>query len=203
MSAQPETFYTPEEYLELEREAEIRSEYLDGQIFAMSGASEAHIIITDNLSAELRIRLRGSSCRSYSSQMKVLINATGLYTYPDIVVVCGERQFVDDRRDIITNPTVLIEVLSPSTELYDRTKKFAHYRQLESLTDYVLVAQDRPYVDHFIRQSNQEWLLRVSDGMEGTISIPSIGCTLALADVYKDVEFAAEEAEEVGEGEVP
>jgi Uma2 family endonuclease len=156
MSSLPEPWLSPEEYLAIEREAETKSEYFDGHMYAMSGASEPHNVITVNLSGELRQQLRGRLCRAYSNDMRVKVSETGLYIYPDVVVVCGERRFDDAHRDTLLNPALLIEVLSPSTELYDRVKKFAQYRQLESLTDYLLVAQDRCAVDHYSKQGDQE-----------------------------------------------
>ena len=193
MSSLPEPWLSPEEYLALERAAETKSEYYDGQMFAMSGASEPHNVITVNLSREISTQLRGRPCRTYSNDMRVRVSETGLYTYPDVVVVCGERRFDDAQRDTLLNPTLLIEVLSPSTELYDRVKKFAQYRQLESLTDYLLVAQDRPAVDHYTKQGDQDWLLRAVEGLEGRIDLPSVGCSFLLSDIYENVDFPAEE----------
>src|SRR4051794_37409677 len=149
MVAQPQHYYTPEEYLTLERAAEYKSEYLDGQILPMSGASRAHNIITAHLVRLLDTQFDGRPCQVYGSDMRVRVSATGLYTYPDVTASCGAQQFVGAHQVTLLNPTVIIEVLSPSTELYDRTEKFDHYRRLESLADYVLVAQDRVRVDHY------------------------------------------------------
>ncbi|MDQ2806769.1 MAG: Uma2 family endonuclease, partial [Chloroflexota bacterium] len=163
MSAQPKHYYTPEEYLSLERAATYKSEYLAGEIFpmieaeeghageicAMAGAGEDHTTIAANLVRLLGNAFQGRPCRVYGSDMRVRVAASGLYTYPDVVAVCGPREFADPHRDTLLNPTVIFEILSPSTEGYDRGKKFANYRQIPTLTDYVLVAQDEPLVEHF------------------------------------------------------
>jgi Uma2 family endonuclease len=190
MASLPKPRFTPEQYLELERQADYKSEYYSGQIFAMAGASEEHNLINVNVSGELRQQLRGRPCRTYASDMRVRVSPTGLYTYPDVIAVCGERHFSDDHLDTLTNPTVIVEVLSPSTELYDRGEKFAHYRRLESLTDYILVAQDKYRVEHYARQTDQQWLLTVAEGLEGTIYLRSIDCTLTLSGIYENVELA-------------
>jgi Uma2 family endonuclease len=189
MSSLAEAYISPEEYLELERQAETKSEYFNGQIFAMSGASEPHNVITVNLTREISTQLRGRPCRMYSNDMRVLVDDTGLYTYPDAVVVCGERILLDGHKDTLLNPSVIIEVLSPSTERYDRGEKFAHYRHLESLTDYLLIAQDRPRVEHFTKLGNQEWVMRVMEELDAIIPILSINCELNMAFIYEDVDF--------------
>lgn len=188
MSAQPETYITPEEYLALERQAETKSEYWNGQIYAMSGASEAHNLIAMNIAGELRNRLKKRSCKVYPSDMRVQVARTGLYTYPDISVVCGKAGFAEARKDNLLNPTVIIEVLSPSTEAYDRGKKFDHYRTLESLTDYLLVAQDSAMILHYVRQSKDRWLLTIYHGLDAVATIDSAGCELPLVEVYDKVE---------------
>src|SRR5580765_534258 len=136
MSTLAKEYYTPEQYLALEREAEYKSEYINGQIYAMLGASREHIVIAVNLVSELRTQFRGRPCEVYNSDMRVKVNPTGMYTYPDVTATCGEPVFDDKQRNTLTNPNVIIEVLSPSTEVYDRGVKFAHYRRLRSLTDY-------------------------------------------------------------------
>jgi Uma2 family endonuclease len=151
--------YTPEQYLDIERAADYKSEYFDGEIFAMAGASEEHNTITFNLSGALVPQLRGTGCRGYAGDMRVKVDASGLYTYPDVVVVCGERHFTDDHLDTLTNPTLIVEVLSPSTEGYDRGQKFANYRRIPSLETYVLVAQDRAHIEKFERRPDGQWLL--------------------------------------------
>lgn len=191
---QPARRLTVEEYLARERQAESKSEYFNGQIFAMAGASEAHNLIVANVLASLVSMLKGRSCKAYASDMRVRVSATGLYTYPDISVVCGQARFEDDVQDTLLNPTVIIEVLSPSTESYDRGVKFEHYRTLESLSDYLLIAQDRAMVEHYTRQPDNRWLLSTYKGLEATVAIPSIACELALADIYDKVEWPDTEA---------
>ena len=194
MSTHPKAFLTPEEYLEIERQAEIRSEYYQGEMFAMAGGSEAHNILVDNLVVAFRLKLRGGSCRSYSRDMRVQVSATGFYTYPDLVVVCGERKFLDEKRDTLLNPNLIVEVLSPTTEAYDRGRKFSHYRALESLQEYVLVSQDRIQVECFKRQSAGQWLLTAASRPDDAVCLDSVGCTLPLADIYEDVAAPGDQA---------
>ncbi len=190
MAAQPKPYYTPEEYLARERAAAYRSEYLAGEIFAMSGASEVHNTITANLVRVLGNQFVGRPCRVYVSDMRVRVAPSGLYTYPDVVAVCGPREFADDAHDTLLNPAVIFEVLSPSTEAYDRGKKFAHYQRLASLTDYVLVAQDRVWVDHYARQG-AGWFLTAAGDLAATMRLASLDAALALAAVYANVELPA------------
>jgi len=189
MSLQPKLRYTPEEYLALERKAEHRSEYFAGEIFAMSGASEQHNLIAGNVFAALHAQFRGRPCRAYMSDMRVKVSPTGLYTYPDVVALCDEPQFDDEQKDTLLNPTIIIEVLSPSTEAYDRGGKFGHYRKLASLAEYVLISQEEPHVEHYVRQPDNQWLLSEASNLQDTISLPSLNCALLLADVYDKVEF--------------
>lgn len=189
MSSQPQRRYTPEEYLALERKAEYKSEYFAGEIFAMSGASERHNLIAGNVFAALHAQFRNRPCRVYASDMRVKVNLTGLYTYPDVVALCGEPRFDDEQRDTLLNPTVVIEVLSPSTEAYDRGDKFEHYRKLASLTEYVLISQEKIHVEHYIRQPDNQWLLSEASSPQDTIGLPSIDCTLVLAEVYDKIDF--------------
>ena len=193
MYPRPKTSLTPEEYLAIERQAEYKSEYWNGEMFAMAGASERHVLIMTNTVGELRAQLKSRPCRVYSSDLRLKISPTGLYTYPDVIVICGKPVFDDKQQDTLLNPTVLIEVLSPSTEAYDRGEKFSHYRTLESLSDYLLISQTRPRIEHFTRQPQEQWMFSDGHGMDGVIEIASIGCTLALAEVYDKVEFGAEE----------
>jgi Uma2 family endonuclease len=199
MSTQPRNFLTPEEYLEIERKAEFRSEYYNGEMFPMdraepettdmAGAREVHSSIIWNFGGELRAEFKSGPCRGYSHDMRVRVSATGLYTYPDIVVVCGERQFLDERHDTVLNPTLIVEVLSPSTEAYDRGWKFEHYRSLSSLKCYVLVATDRIHVDCYTRQPGDQWLLTSGGKPEETITLEAINCQIKLADLYEGVEL--------------
>ena len=187
MTALPHQYHTPASYLEFERASEEKHEFLAGEIFAMAGASERHNLIMGNTLASLHGQLRGRDCRVYPSDMRVKIAATGLYTYPDISVVCGGSEFEDDQRDTLLNPAVIIEVLSPTTEAYDRGKKFQHYRTLASLQEYLLIAQDVPRIEHYVRQPDNQWLLSDLGGGSGAVHLPSIGCALALVDVYEGV----------------
>jgi Uma2 family endonuclease len=179
---------TPEEYLALERASEFRSELIDGQIVAMSGTSRAHSLIVVNLAREISVQLRGRPCEIYIADMRVRVAPTGLYTYPDLAGLCGEPRLEDGHHDTLTNPALVIEVLSPSTEAYDRGEKFAQYRALDSLCEYVLVAQDRMRVEHYRRQEAQ-WVLTALDGPDAVLNLESIGCTVRLADIYEKVEL--------------
>ena len=195
MSLQRRPHLTPEEYLAIEREAEYKSEYFAGEIFAMAGASERHVSIVANTMYLLVGQLKGRSCKAYANDMRLKVNPTGLYTYPDIIVVCGDLFFADEHKDTLLNPMVLIEVLSESTEAYDRGKKFAHYRTLASLSDYLLIAQDQVRIEHFVRQPDDRWLFSASDGLDDAVEIASIACELPLADVYDKVEMSGDEHE--------
>jgi len=181
---------TPEEYLRRERLAEFRSEYRDGEIVAMAGASLSHIRIDANLMAELGAQLKGKPWEPMGQDAK--IRATRMrYSYPDVTVVCGEPEFLDERRDVITNPTVLFEILSPSTEVYDRGEKFAAYQQRPTLQDYVLVAQDRVSVEHYSRQDENGgvWRYERLDRPDAVLRLPSVGCEVLLSDIYARVTF--------------
>jgi Uma2 family endonuclease len=180
--------YSPEEYLALERKAEYKSEYLNGRIIAMSGASRWHNLIAGNLYRELSQQLRGRPCEAYTSDLRVKVSSTGLYTYPDITVACGDILFEDAEIDTLINPNVIVEVLSPSTEAYDRGEKFAHYRRLESLQEYVLVSQDRVRIEYYVRQGTQ-WVFSEASTLDETVRLGSIGCDLILRDIYEKVEF--------------
>jgi Uma2 family endonuclease len=191
MSLQPKIYVSPEEYLSLEREAEVKSEYFRGEMFLMAGASEAHNLIVANLIAELRAQFKNRPCKVYPGDMRVKIPATGLYTYPDVTAICGEPEFEDDHRDTLLNPTVIIEVLSDSTEAYDRGKKFEHYRRIASLSDYLLVAQDRPDVEHYLRHEDKTWLFSANVKIDGAVEIVSVQCRLELTEIYDKVQFLA------------
>jgi Uma2 family endonuclease len=188
MSTQPKVFYTPEEYLALEREAEYKSEYFNGEIFAMTGASRRHDLIAVNILASLHGQLKNRSCEIYPSDMRVKVSPAGLYTYPDVSIVCGEPLFDGKQKDTLLNPTVLVEVLSKSTASYDRGEKFEQYRKLDSLTDYLVVAQNKYHVEHYTRQPDSRWLLSETEDLQQTIHLSSIECDLALADIYDKVE---------------
>jgi len=192
MSSQTKQHYTPEEYLALERQAQYKSEYYAGEIFAMAGASRWHNLIVANVVGELRSQLKGRPCTTYPSDMRLKISPTGLYAYPDVTVVCGEAQFEDTQQDILLNPTLIVEVLSDSTEAYDRGGKFAHYRKLDSLMAYVLITQTKPHIEHYVRQPDNRWLLSEADSVHDTIHLPAIDCHLALAEVYDKVDIVVE-----------
>jgi Uma2 family endonuclease len=188
MSAAPKPHFTPEQYLELERQAEYKSEYFAGEIFAMAGASPEHSLITANVTAAIGPQLRDGPCAPYSSDLKVRATEE-LYTYPDLTVVCGEPEYAGREREVLLNPTLIVEVLSPTTEAWDRGGKFEQYRQRESLQEYVLVSQARPLIERFARQKNGQWVLTEAKGMDAVLALPSIGCELALAEVYRKVVF--------------
>lgn len=201
MSALAKPRFTPEEYLKMERQADHKSEYYSGEIFAMAGASFPHNVLVANTVLEFGNRLRGRPCRAVTSDQRVLVKPTGLYTYPDVVIVCGQPQFGDDHLDTLTNPLVIIEVLSPSTELYDRGEKFAHYQRLKSLQDFLLIAQDKCRIEHYSRRSEEEgqWLLTVLDDMQAVIRIASVDVELTLSGIYEGVEFASDHAAQNGD----
>jgi Uma2 family endonuclease len=192
MSSQVQQRHTPEEYLALERQAQCKSEYYAGEIFAMAGASRWHNLIVTNVLRELSLQLKGRPCTTYPSDMRVKVSPTGLYTYPDVTVVCGEAQFEDHQQDTLLNPTLIVEVLSESTEAHDRGGKFAHYRKLPSLMEYVLIAQTKPHIEHYVRQPDNRWLLAEADRLADTIHLPSIDCHLALAEVYDKLNIVGE-----------
>ena len=199
---EPRVRYTVEQYLELERKAGERHEFLDGQIYEMSGESLAHSQIGANFSGELHAQLRGRPCQVLSPNMKVRSgryikgqrNTKGLFSYADVTVVCGQPLFHDEHQDVLLNPTVIVEVLSPSTESFDRGEKFRRYGDwIDSLTDYILVWQSRPRIEHLGRQPAGKWLLTIADGMEAAIRLDSIDCELRLREIYDRVEFPLEE----------
>lgn len=184
---QPVKFLTPEEYLRIERAAEFKSEYFAGEMFAMAGGKPEHSLLKANVTIALGSRLRGRPCRVYDSDLRVLVSATGLYTYPDATVVCGPLETHDG--DTGTNPTVLVEVLSDSTEIYDRTTKFDHYRKIASLREVLFVSQHQPIVERFSRSDDGSWNLTDARGLGASIELTSIGVSLPLAEVYDKVEF--------------
>ncbi len=191
-----------DEYLALEREAFERHYYLDGEIFAMAGESPAHADVSANLLATVVSQLKGSPCRARTKDTKVRCalaplpghSTKGMFFYPDIVVICGEPEYHDAHKDIVLNPKAIFEVLSPSTEAFDRGEKFTRLQTCNpSLTDYVLVSQDRPQIEHYERQADGEWTYRLHLGLEAAVAVASIGCTLMLKDVYDRVVFATNE----------
>jgi Uma2 family endonuclease len=188
MSSLKPSLLTPGEYLELERKSEFRSEYIAGRMYAMTGASRRHGLIAGNFFRELSSQLRTRACEAYMNDLRVKVSPTGMYTYPDIVAVCGEVLLEDDHFDTLLNPTVIVEVLSESTEAYDRGEKFAHYRRIDSLREYVLVAQDKIRVEHF-RREGEEWVFSEVSGPDATLHLGSIDCHISLATIYEKVQF--------------
>ena len=187
MTSRPKTTYlTPEEYLAAERRNEYKSEYIDGEMVAMTGATREHNLITINLGREVSQQLKGRPCEAYTNEMRVRIPKRG-YVYPDMVIVCGEPQFEDGHLDTLLNPTALIEVLSESTERYDRGKKFGLYRTIESLAEYVLVAQDEHKVEQYVGRQDGRWLLSDHCLPEAVVELTFVQCTLALREVYEKV----------------
>ncbi len=189
MSQRLVTYVTPEEYLRRERLAEYKSEYLNGEIFAMTGASRQHNRITINISSSLNLQLKGRPCETYAVDMRVKVRASGLYTYPDVAVVCGDPQFEDEYVDTLLNPTLLVEVLSPSTERYDRIAKTSYYRTIDSLAEHLLVAQDEIRLEQYVKRPNGQWLLSEYRELDVVVELTSIGCELRLSDVYDRITF--------------
>jgi Uma2 family endonuclease len=198
MAVHSRPYLSPEEYLALERAAETKSEYLDGEMIAMSGVSRWHSLIVTNTVRELSSQLKSRPCEVHASDLRVGVSPTGLYTYPDLAVTCSEPRFEDEVFDTLLNPTLIAEVLSPSTESYDRGKKFEHYRTLDSLAEYLLISQDEMLVEQFVRQAGTgaagapgAWLFTATSGRDGVVSLSSLGCTLALAEIYDKVVLPA------------
>ena len=189
MSALPKLILTPREYLAIERRADFKSEFFAGEMFAMAGASRDHNKVKDSLIAALRAAFRGGPCTTYSSDQRVLVDSTGLYTYPDIVVVCGPEKISPDDDETLVNPTAIIEVLSPSTEKYDRGAKFRNYKQIPSLQEYILVAQDEALIDRYIRQADGSWALISFVGLDDTLVFTSVLASVPLAEVYAGIAF--------------
>lgn len=187
MATEPRPRITPEEYLARERQSESKSEYLHGEIFAMTGASRRHNRIVLNTAISLDLQLRGTGCEVYSTDMRVRVPEMDLYTYPDIAAACGEPRFEDGELDTLLNPILIVEVLSKTTESYDRGMKFSYYRTLPSLSEYLLFSQERVHAEHFVREASDRWVLTETDDPTKTLELPSIGCTLALSDVYDRV----------------
>jgi Uma2 family endonuclease len=188
------TRLTPEQYLAMERKADFKSEYDGGFITAMAGAARVHNLIAGNLYAEVRSQIRGRSCEVYIGDVRLCVSPTGLYTYPDVMAVCGERQFLDTELDTLLNPTMIAEVLSSTTESYDRGRKFGHYQRLASFQEYVLVAQDEVRVERFTRRGD-DWVLSVFTRLDDRLRLASIDCEVALREIYERVEFSGDAPE--------
>ena len=193
MTTHPDVRLTPEEYLRFERAAEWKSEYVDGDMFAMSGASPRHVLIATNLARELGNQLREGPCTTYTADLRVATDKLRHYTYPDVVVACEPLQYADEHRDTITNPTPIAEVLSESTEKYDRGAKFERYRAIPTLAEYMLVAQDRVHIELYTRRADGGWVLREWNDPEDEIDLTSPRCRVKVAEVYAKVTFGDEE----------
>ncbi len=195
--AESKKLYTVEEYLAFEREALEKHEYIDGEIIplheepeikAMAGASRRHNLISGNFFGEIRNQLKGKNCEIYPNDMRVRMSANR-YSHPDVVIVCGEPQFADDEFDVLLNPTVLVEVLSSSTRFRDKTEKLEDFRKLESLKECLLIEQDKIFIEHYIKQTPNQWLLRIYENADEKVNLESIGCEISVSDVYLQVQF--------------
>jgi Uma2 family endonuclease len=185
------TRYTPEEYLAMERKAEFKSQYDGGFITAMAGASTQHNRIVLNAGGEIRSQLKGRPCDVFVSDMRLCVSKTGLYTYPDVMAGCGDQQFLDSEVDTLLNPSIIAEVLSESTESYDRGRKFRHYQQLSSLKEYVLIAQDEVLVERYTRRGD-DWLLSIFSSLDDKLGLTSIDCEISLREIYDRVKFSSD-----------
>lgn len=184
--------YSIAEYLAREEQAPTKSEYYNGEIFAMAGATVRHNLISGNVFAYLHALLRNQDCRPYGSDLRIKVEQLGLFTYADTVVVCGEVQPADDDPHCTTNPRVIIEVLSRSTEAYDRGKKFRFYQQIATLQEYILIAQDEPVIERFTRAENDKWIISTAEGLQAWLEFDSIHCRVALQNIYESVHFGPE-----------
>ncbi len=194
MSSQPKQRYTLEEYFELERTSEIKYEYWDGEVFAMSGASPAHEAVLVNVITQFRNKLRGRPCHVFTSNLRVKVPAAPPYRYPDLTALCGQPEYeVIGGVRALTDPTLIVEILSPSTEAYNRGDKFSEYKSIPSFAEYLLIAQHRPHVTHYVRQADGSWSYEEANAIVATLSLPTIECELSLGEVYQDVDFAAAE----------
>lgn len=187
MSAQPLLHLSPSEYLAFERDSQERHEYYFGEIFNMSGASRNHNRIAQNLSAEFYLKLKKRPCNPYQSDLRVRIPSKSIYTYPDVLVVCGKEEFEDNAFDTLLNPTLIVEVLSASTENYDRSKKFEYYQQIPSLKEYILISQEKYLVEQFIKQADKKWIYQIYNDLVESILFPSLAIEIPLADIYYDI----------------
>lgn len=183
------SYLQPEEYLEIERKADYKSEYSKGEMFALAGSTKEHNIILVNIIQGLANQLSDRPCQVYTNDIRLKVQPSGLYTYPDLIVVCGEQKFEDDKFDTLLNPTLIVEILSDSTEAYDRGIKFENYRLLESLKEFVIVSQKHMKIEKFKRQPDGKWLLIEAGKPEQAMDLESINCSLKLKDVYKNIEF--------------
>lgn len=189
-AAQKQDVFTRDEYLEMEARAECKSEFYKGEIVAMTGGSPKHSIICFNLNGELREAIRDKECSGFESNMKLEIAEADAFVYPDLMVVCGEIELAKDTMDAITNPVLVVEVLSPSTESFDRGKKFEYYRMVPSLRQYILVSQEEPMVESYYKEGESRWIYTVAKGIEQAILFQSLGCEIALKEIYRKVDWS-------------
>ncbi len=189
MSALRKSKMTVAEYLEIERTAEFKSEFFDGVMYAMAGASPPHNFIKENLSGELHAQLKGGPCRSLSGDQRVRVERTGLYTYPDLLIFCGSPEYSVEDPFCLINPVTVIEILSPSTERYDRGVKFRNYQLIPSLIEYIMVAQDEPAIERFVRRADGTWVIDWCNGLDATLVFTSVAAQIPLADIYAGVTF--------------
>ncbi len=193
MEQQAKHFFTPAEYLAMEETADYKSEYFQGEIFAMAGGSSNHNVIAGNISRDLGNSLEAKPCQVYIFDMRLLVDRNELYTYPDVMVICGNPEFAKSRNDTVTNPILIVEVLSPSTREYDRVKKFALYQALGSLQDYVLVDSERVHVTYLKRvKGSRKWLVEMLDGIDETLILESVACEIPQRRIYNKVVFGNE-----------
>lgn len=186
--AETKKLYTVEEYLAFEREALDKHEYINGEIIAMAGASREHNLISANVGAEIRFRLKGKNCETYMNDMRVRMKGNR-YGYPDVVVVCGEPQFANDEFDVLLNPTIVVEVLSDSTRFRDKTEKLEVYQKMESIKECLLIEQAIMRIEHYIKQTPNQWLLRIYENQDEIVNLESIGCRISVSDIYSQVKF--------------
>jgi Uma2 family endonuclease len=192
MSAVTKKKLSESEYLAIERAAEFKSEFYDGEMFAMAGASPRHNRIRDNLVYKISQNLEGGTCFTYSSDQRVKVKRTGLFTYPDLLIVCGRPELDPEHKDTMFNPQVIFEVLSKSTESYDRGKKFLNYRRIPSLKEYVLVSQEQKLIERYVRQTDDDWLLTTFDDPNSEFALTTVPVRIPMADVYRGVELLEE-----------
>lgn len=200
MSALPERKLTPEEYLAIEETAQTRSEFFDGVMYSMAGGTIEHNAIAMNVGAELHARFKSRPCRAFVENMRVKINAAGDYTYPDVVALCAPPQFADTARTTLTNPELIVEVFSSSTERYDQERKLLYYQDLASLTQYVLLEQNVPLAKSYVRNPDGVWTVHFSQGLDATLGLPTVGCALPLAEIYAKVQFPTAPARDTNAG---
>lgn len=192
MSTVPKRYLSPQEYLAQERLAEFRSDYFRGETFAMAGGTPRHSLITANAVRDLSLGVKGGPCATYNSDLRILVAATGLFSYPDVTVICGKLEHAALDRNTAVNPTLLVEVLSAGTEAYDRGTKFDHYRQIPTLREYLMIAQNSPALERHLRNADGTWTATIVTGLEQSLLLPSVGVTLALAEIYENVDFTSD-----------